>query len=106
MATGRLGASDVGAAVNTSVYTVPADTFSVVTVNVCNRNSNPRSIRIAVATSNSPSAAEYIEYDVVLLGQGAIERTGIVMGAGQQIVVYSDNTDISAVVYGIETATS
>lgn len=106
MATGRLGASDVGAAVNTSVYTVPADTFAVVTVNLCNRNTNPRAVRIAVATSNSPAASEYIEYDVELLGNGAIERTGIVMNAGNQIVVYADNTDISAVVYGIETATS
>ena len=34
MATGRLGASDLSPAADTSVYTVPADTFSVVSVNI------------------------------------------------------------------------
>ena len=37
MATGRLGASDLSPAADTSVYTVPADTFSVVSVNIVNR---------------------------------------------------------------------
>ena len=34
MATGILGQSAPGAAANTIVYTVPAETFSVVTINV------------------------------------------------------------------------
>ena len=39
MATGILGTADLAAAANATVYTVPADTFSVVTVNITNRNS-------------------------------------------------------------------
>ena len=47
MASGILGNSDLSANTNTTVYTVPADTYSVVTVNFCNRGSNTANIRLA-----------------------------------------------------------
>ena len=105
MATGRLGVADLTAATNTSVYTVPADTFSVVTLSLCNRSTGTRSVRVAVAAAGTPLDAEYIEYDADILANGVLERTGIVMGASKILVVRADSTDVSAVVYGIETAT-
>jgi hypothetical protein len=39
MANGKLGANALTAATNTTVYTVPVDHFSVVSVNFTNRNS-------------------------------------------------------------------
>tara|TARA_B100002019_G_scaffold287128_1_gene298664 strand:- start:60 stop:380 length:321 start_codon:yes stop_codon:yes gene_type:complete len=105
MATGRLGVADLAAATNTSVYTVPADTFSVVTVSLCNRSAGTRSVRVAVAAAGTPLNAEYIEYDADILANGVLERTGIVMDASKILVVRADSTDVSAVVYGIETAT-
>ena len=107
MATGRLGVNDVPATTNTTVYTCPSSTFAVVTLSLCNRNATTaRDIRVAVATSDTPSNAEYLEYDASLLAKGVLERTGIVLAATQRIVVYASATDVTAVVYGIETSTA
>lgn len=103
MATGRLGASDVSATTNTTVYTCPAETYAVVSVNICNRGTTSSAIRIALSATGTPSVAEYIEYDVDVFANNVLERTGIVLSAGQNIVVYSSTANISAVVVGIET---
>jgi hypothetical protein len=104
MATGRLGASDVSATTLTTVYTCPADTYAVVAVNICNRGSSSAAIRVAVADADTPNAGEYIEYDVDVFAKNVLERTGLVLSAGQRVVVYSSTANISAVVVGIETA--
>jgi hypothetical protein len=61
--------------------------------------------RIALATSGTPSDAEYLEFDSTILAKGVLERTGMVLSAGQRVVVYGSNTGISAIVTGIETST-
>jgi len=109
MATGRLGTQDLAATTYTALYTAPADTFSVVSVNLLNRGSTAVTCRIAITTTTPPSApsnAEFIEYDVSLSGKGVLERTGIVLDAGKIISVYASNTGISAVCMGIETSTA
>ena len=109
MATGRLGAEDLAATTYTTLYTVPADTFSVVTVNLLNRGSTAVNARIAVTTVGGPSAPsnqEFIEYDVSISGNGVLERTGLVLDAGKIVSVYASDTGISAVCMGIETSTA
>jgi hypothetical protein len=106
MANGILGTSEVPATTLTTVYTVPADTFSVVTLNVVNRSTAPRTVRVALSASATPDLAEYIEYDVEILANGVLERTGLVLDATKNIVVYADSLGCSAVVFGLETATS
>tara|TARA_A100001388_G_scaffold14606_2_gene9846 strand:+ start:4365 stop:4691 length:327 start_codon:yes stop_codon:yes gene_type:complete len=104
MASGILGSSDLSANSDTSVYTVPADTYSVVTVSFVNRGAGTANIRLAVPTSATPSGADYLEYDVSLGPNGVLERTGIVAQADRQIVVRSSAASVTAVVMGIETA--
>lgn len=104
MASGRLGASDLSATTNTTVYTVPASTLASFCVNICNRNAASISVRLALASSGTPSAGEYIEYDSVVPGNGVLERTGLVLDAGKLVVAYSSAANVSVVVVGIEEA--
>lgn len=106
MASGRLGAADLAAGIVATVYTAPADTFTIASISICNRGNQATGIRVAIATSDAPTAAEYIEYDTELGGKGVIERTGIALGAGQKIVVRSSGGATSAVAFGIETPTA
>lgn len=104
MASGRLGASDLAATTNTTVYTVPASTLASINISVCNRNTTTKKIRLALATSGTPGAAEYIEYDQSIPAGGVLERTGIVLDAGKTVVAYGESTGFSVVVTGVEEA--
>jgi hypothetical protein len=106
MATGLLGQVALAATTYTSVYTVPASTFTVFSVSVLNRASSTASVRVALADSVTPTNAEFIEYDVPIGSGGVLERTGIMMNAGKQLVVYASNSSVSVSCFGIETSTT
>lgn len=109
MATGRLGTANITSTVATTAYTVPAATFSVVSVNIVNRSSSAAAlIRLAVSSTATPGADEWIEFDSSLVANGVLERTGIVLDAGKLIVVQTTTATptLSVVVYGIETSTA
>lgn len=105
MATGILGQAALAAATNTTVYTVPATTFSVVALSVLNRGATTVSVRIALAAAATPTNAEYIEYDVQIGPNGVLERTGLMMNAGKLLVCYASNANVSVSAFGIETST-
>lgn len=106
MATGRLGAADLAATTNTTIYTCPATTFTVASVSICNRSSGTITARLALAGSGTPTTSEYLEYDVQILANGVLERTGIVLDAGKNIVAYASGVGVTVVAMGIETPTA
>lgn len=106
MSTGRLGVSIIPATTNTTVYTVPTGYYTVCNVSITNRNTTSITVRLAMASTTSPSLQEWIEYDTTIVGKGVFERTGLVLDAGLNIVVYSDTANVGCTVYGIETSTT
>lgn len=111
MANGILGSVDLSAATYTGVYLVPVDTFSVVTVNIVNKNATSITVRLAVAKTDPtgatlPAADDYLEYDTEILPNGVLERTGIVIDESRKVYAYSSSANTAVMVYGIETATT
>jgi len=109
MATGRLETPIIlgtSLGTNTTVYTVPVGSYTVCNLSLTNTTTTSVTVRVAMTlTASSPGTAEYIEYDTVIAGKGVFERTGLVMGAGLNLVaVASAGSSISATVYGIETS--
>lgn len=105
MATGRLGTADLAATTNTTVYTCPATTFAVASISICNRNSTGITARLGLSATATPGNAEWLEYGVTIPANSVLERTGLVIDAGKNLVVYASTTGASAVAYGIETST-
>lgn len=100
----RLGAADIPATTNTTLYTAPALTQAVATVSLCNRNATAQTVRLALAAADTPTGAEWLEYDFPVPANGVLERTGIALESGKKLVVYAGGTGISAVAYGMEIA--
>lgn len=102
MASGKLGSAALAANTNTTVYTVPASTVATINVAIVNRGSAAATVNVAIAPSGAPTNADYVEFGVVIPANGILERTAIVAGAGERVVVHSSTADCSVRVHGFE----
>lgn len=97
-----LGKADLAAATLTKIYTVTAGKTASININVCNRNTAPAKIRIAVSAADVPVASEWLEYDYLLSGNQTIERTCVIAQSTERVVVYSDTANVTAMAIGFE----
>lgn len=105
----RLAASNLAAGAVTALYTVPANKRAIVTLSLCNRAATSPKVRVAMTAGAAPSDADWLEYDTPIpasaaSGGSVLERTGLALGAGQQLHVRADVAGVSAVVFGVEEA--
>jgi hypothetical protein len=102
-----LGQSAPSATTNTTLYTVPSSTQTVVsTIAVCNRTGGELAFRIAIRPAGaSLTAAHYIAYDAKVAGNDSTFITvGATLGATDIITVYAASADLSFSAFGSEIA--
>lgn len=102
---GKLGSAALVADTLTTVYTVPASTMATLNITLVNRGEDPAKVRVAITDSPNPSDADWIEYNTTIPANGGVlERTALVAGAGENIIIHSDTGTVSVRVHGFEEA--
>ena len=100
-----LGQSNPSATTNSSLYTVPATTSTVVsTVTVCNQASTAGTFRIAIRPAGASIAAQhYIAYDTPIAANDTIALTlGITLATTDVVTVYASSATMSFSAFGSE----
>jgi hypothetical protein len=100
-----LGQSNPSATTNTSLYTVPATTSTVIsTVTVCNQASTAGTFRIAIRPAGAAIAAQhYIAYDTPIAANDTIALTlGITLATTDVVTVYASGSTMSFSAFGSE----
>ena len=104
MASGILGQRD-GDDTDGTVYTVPADTLSVVNLNVANTTTTADDVTVYIAESGATLGTVHKIEFLSLSGKNVLERTNIVLEAGSFIAVNATAGTV-ANVWGIEESTA
>ena len=102
-----LGQSNPSATTNTTLYTVPSSTQTIVsTISVCNQTQGELTFRIAIRPAGEAIAAKhYIAYDAKVAGNDTTFITvGATLGAADVITVYASSASLSFNAYGSEIA--
>jgi len=100
-----LGQSAPSATTDTTLYTVPAATETIVsTITVCNRGTASANFRIAIRPDGATIANQhYIAYDVLINGNSLSALTlGLTLNASDVITVRSTTADLTFNAYGSE----
>ncbi len=100
-----LGQSTPSATTNTSLYTVPSATSTVVsTVTVCNQASTAGTFRIAIRPAGASIAAQhYLAYDTPIAANDNIALTlGITLATTDVVTIYASSATMSFAAFGSE----
>jgi hypothetical protein len=100
-----LGQSAPSATTNTTLYTVPSATETVIsTVSVCNRSATAATFRIAVRPNGATLANEhYVVFDAAIAGNDTLFLTvGATADASDVVTVYGSTANLSFAAFGSE----
>lgn len=100
-----LGQSAPSANTDTTLYTVPASTQSVIsTINVANRSATAATFRIAVRPDGAAIANQhYVAFDVSIAGNSLIALTvGATADAADVVTVRGSTADLTFIAFGSE----
>jgi hypothetical protein len=102
-----LGQSAPSATTETTLYTVPAATQTILsTLAVANRSATAATFRVSISVAGAATAnKDYLTYDLSCDGNGFIAFTiGATVGATDVVRVYASSADLSFNLFGSEIA--
>ena len=99
----RLGAEQLAASTNTTIYQVPAGASAVANITICNPTSSVIAYRIAhTVNGTTVNSEDYIIYDRDIDNNYVHQFTGVTMGENDAIVAYSDTDNLIVKADGVE----
>jgi hypothetical protein len=100
-----LGQQAPSATTETTLYTVPASTSTVIsTILVCNRGGSSTTFRISTSASGGATAnKDYIYYDLPIGSNDTFVATmGVSLATTDVVRVYAGSANLSFSAYGVE----
>lgn len=86
MPSGRLASASLPAG-NGAIYTCPVGNTATVNLLIAGTSENDGLVSVAITSSVSPAASEYLELDGFLAAFSRLELTGLVLSEGQAVHV-------------------
>ncbi|SFL02754.1 hypothetical protein SAMN05216302_10275 [Nitrosomonas aestuarii] len=102
MASGKFFAGTLPNGTPQDTGATPAGKVRTASVNLVNRGSSAASVDVYISTSGTPAEADRIEAVISIPSNGIYKLTGEVVGAGERIVLQSNNSNTIARVSGFE----
>ena len=102
-----LGQSNPSATTNTTLYTCPASTQTVIsTISICNQAASSGTYRIAIRPNGATISAEhYVVYDASIPANSTTAYTlGMTIDASDIVTVYASSANMSFNAFGSEIA--
>lgn len=101
--TGRLAALNITVAgTDQQLYAANATFTTAGTLSICNRNTAPVTVRVALTSSTNVVDSDYLLFDQIVMDKETFPLAGVVVGPGQYLYVRSSQTGVSFVLYGYE----
>ncbi len=104
MATGKLGSAALSGGQYQSIYAVPENYYATANILIVNRNPvNTAIVDVAITEAAvTPGDADMIEVGVVIPPGEVFERTALVLGSQEKVMVRASTDMVTVRVNGIE----